>query len=199
MKKKKIFLIAAIVLFILMLIPIPIRLKDGGSVEYTAVLYKYTKIHRLSEKSFTGYEDGWDLEILGVQIVEKINAYSSIETLRPNLFDRSEIIKVAIDNYSEYKNNFEYRDNNTIDKVYNLFKDLETNVASKCDEPENVEELHKVTFFNDENMLLKSNNDIFKATVYVYRKSDKYYAEEVKNGIYEITEDAFNVIKNLSK
>ena len=124
---------------------------------------------------------------------------SKKENIKPNLFDRNEIIKVAIDNYSQYKNNYEYTDKNTIDKVYNLFKDLETNVASKSDEPENTEELYKVTFFNDENMLLGSDNDIFKAIVHVYRKNNKYYAEEQKNGIYEITEDAFNVIKNLAK
>ena len=124
---------------------------------------------------------------------------SKKENMKPNLFDRSEIIKVTIDNYSQYKNNFEYTDKDIIDKVYNLFKDLKTNVASKSDEPENTEELYKVTFFNDENMLLGSDNDIFKAIVHVYRKNNKYYAEEQKNGIYEITEDAFNVIKNLAK
>lgn len=75
MKKKKIIIIVAIVVFILMLIPIPNRLKDGGSVEYNAVLYQYTKIHRLSEKSSTGYEDGWDLKILGFHIGGEINTY----------------------------------------------------------------------------------------------------------------------------
>ena len=124
---------------------------------------------------------------------------SKKESIKPNLFDRSEIIKVAIDNYSQYKNNFEYTDKDTIDKVYNLFKNLETDVASKSDEPENSDELYKVTFFNDENMLIESDNDIFKAIVYVYKKDSKYYAEERKNGIYEITEDAFNIIKNLTK
>ena len=124
---------------------------------------------------------------------------SKKESIKPNLFDRSEIIKVAIDNYSQYKNNFEYTDKDTIDKVYNLFKNLETDVASKSDEPENPDELYKVTFFNSENMLIESDNDIFKAIVHVYKKDKKYYAEERKNGIYEITEDTFNAIKNLAK
>ena len=64
--KKKIIIIVAIVIFILMLIPTTNKLKDGGSVEYNALLYKYTKIHRLNEKSATGYEDGWELQILGI-------------------------------------------------------------------------------------------------------------------------------------
>ena len=124
---------------------------------------------------------------------------SKKESINPNLFDRSEIIKVAIDNYSQYKNNFEYTDKDTIDKVYNLFKDLKTNVASKSDEPENPEELYKVTFFNSENMLIESDNDIFKAIVYVYKRDNKYYVEEPQNGIYEVTEETFNNIKNCTK
>lgn len=79
MKKKNIILLVAIVIFILMLIPIPMRLKDGGSVEYKAILYKYTKIHRLSEKSSTGYEDGWDLKILGFHVGGEINTHVQAE------------------------------------------------------------------------------------------------------------------------
>ena len=124
---------------------------------------------------------------------------SKKESIKPNLFDRSEIIKVVIDDYSQYNNNFEYSDKKTIDKIYSLFKNLETSIESKSSEPDNPEELYKVTFFNDENMLIESDNDIFKAIVYVYRKNDKYYAEENKNGIYEITEETFNTIKNYTK
>ena len=199
MKKKKIIIIAIIAIFVLMLIPIKDRLWDGGSTEYKAILYKYTKIHRISQTSSTGYEDGWELKILGFHVAGEINTYVSTETLKPSLFDRDEIIKVSINNYSQYQNIFEYTDKDTIDKVYNLFKDLRTNVASKSNEPENPEELYEVTFFNDENMLIQSDNDIFKAIVHVYKKDNKYYAEERKNGIYKITEDAFNVIKNLAK
>ena len=75
MNKKKIIIIVAIVVFILMLTPIPMRLKDGGSVEYKAILYKYTKIHRLSEQSSTGYEDGWELKILGIYVGGEVNTY----------------------------------------------------------------------------------------------------------------------------
>ena len=79
MKKKKIILIIILVILVLMLIPIPIRLKDGGSIEYKAILYKYTKIHRLSETSYTGYEDGWELSILGIHVGGAINTYVSAE------------------------------------------------------------------------------------------------------------------------
>ena len=75
MKKKKIIIIVAIVIFIIMLIPIKDRLWDGGSIVYKAILYKYTKIHRISYTSSTGYEDGWELRILGKQVGGKINTY----------------------------------------------------------------------------------------------------------------------------
>ena len=79
MKKKSIIILTIIIVFILMLIPIPNRLKDGGSVEYNAILYQYTKIHRLNEKSSTGYEDGWELRIIGIQVGGEINTYVKAE------------------------------------------------------------------------------------------------------------------------
>lgn len=80
MKKKKIIIIIIVALiFILMLVPIPNRLKDGGTVEYNAILYQYTKIHRLSEKSSTGFENGWELKILGYHIGGKVDTYVTAE------------------------------------------------------------------------------------------------------------------------
>ena len=68
MKNKKIKIIIIIVLIIILLIPIPNRLKDGGSIEYKTLFYNYTQIHRLNEKSSTGYEDGWELKIFGKHV-----------------------------------------------------------------------------------------------------------------------------------
>ena len=73
MKKKKTIILVLVIILVLMLIPIPNRLKDGGSVEYRAILYKYTKIHRLNEKSSTGYEEGCELRILGFKVCGKTN------------------------------------------------------------------------------------------------------------------------------
>lgn len=91
MEKKKICLIVGLVLVSLMLIPIPMKLKDGGSVEYKALLYKYTKVHRMSEQSATGYEDGWELKILGYHVAGKINisvqVLPSIKTINDTIND----------------------------------------------------------------------------------------------------------------
>lgn len=73
MEKKKIIIIIAVIIFVLMLIPIPTRWKNGVT-EYKAILYKYTKVHTPSEISFTGYEDGWELRILGIRVGGNIDA-----------------------------------------------------------------------------------------------------------------------------
>ena len=73
MKNKKIIIIVTVIVFILMLIPIPTRWKNGVT-EYKAILYKYTKVHIPSEISFTGYEDGWELKILGIRVGGNIKA-----------------------------------------------------------------------------------------------------------------------------
>lgn len=72
MKKVNIILMVAIVIFIVMLIPIPNQIKNGDK-EYKAVLYTYTKIHRPSDISLTGYQDGLELKILGIRIGGNVN------------------------------------------------------------------------------------------------------------------------------
>ena len=75
---KKNLIIILVVVFLILLIPIPLRLKDGGSIEYKALLYNVTRIHRLNEMSSTGYEDGWKVEILGVQIYNKTDIHVEV-------------------------------------------------------------------------------------------------------------------------
>ena len=75
MKKKSRILWIIVVILLILLIPIPVRLKDGGSIEYKAIIYTYTKIHRLNETSQTGYEEGWELKIFGIQVGGNMNPY----------------------------------------------------------------------------------------------------------------------------
>lgn len=68
--KKKLLLAVCILLALILLFPVPQRLKDGGSVEYNAILYSVTNVHRLnpdltSEQEFI---TGITVEILGVEI-----------------------------------------------------------------------------------------------------------------------------------
>ena len=60
------------VILLVLLIPIPIHLKDGGTIEYKSFTYKISKVHRLAKSSETGYEDGLTIEILGIKIYDKM-------------------------------------------------------------------------------------------------------------------------------
>ena len=67
-----------VVCLLICLIPIPLRKKDGGSVEYKALFYSVTKYHQIvlnpetdSEEGDiveSGFIKGWGIEILGVEI-----------------------------------------------------------------------------------------------------------------------------------
>ena len=70
MKKKAIFIIAAILIMAILLTPVRMRLKDGGSVRYKSLVYEVTKIHRLAPEAdgVKPYIDGFEIKILGVTI-----------------------------------------------------------------------------------------------------------------------------------
>lgn len=72
--KKKVIISIIVVLLLLALIPIPMRLKDGGSIEYRALLYKVTKYHQiaLTKEYESGYLEGWGIEILGMEIFTNV-------------------------------------------------------------------------------------------------------------------------------
>lgn len=73
MKKKKWIIGIGTILLASMLIPIPRYLKDGGTVEYTALLYRVSKVHRLNESdSETSYIEGIQIEILGKEIYSNV-------------------------------------------------------------------------------------------------------------------------------
>ena len=129
---------------------------------------------------------------------EKIN-YSANGTFKLNLLDKEDMVKVGIDTYALNDNYFEYDDKHTIEKIYNIFANLETRIVSKTYNPENPEEMYKVKFLCDETKAIYSDKLRVDTYVEVYRKNGKYYAEQRYNGIYEITEDNFNLIKSYVK
>lgn len=52
----------------ILLFPIPIRYKDGGTVKYQALLYSITDYHALREVD--GYDTGIEIRILGRRVYE---------------------------------------------------------------------------------------------------------------------------------
>ena len=71
--KKIIIITICVLLAIILLVPIPLRLKDGGTVVYQAVLYSIEDVHRLDHNSESGYIEGIVITILGFEV------YNSIE------------------------------------------------------------------------------------------------------------------------
>ncbi|MBQ8403520.1 MAG: hypothetical protein IJX55_03735 [Clostridia bacterium] len=68
--KKKVIISICIVIAIVLLTPIPMPLNDGGTVEYTALLYKVSDVHRAIADM--EYNDGIIVEILGFEIFNNV-------------------------------------------------------------------------------------------------------------------------------
>ena len=73
--KKKAMIGICVLLAIVLLVPIPMRLKDGGTVVYHAVLYQVEDVHRLCPVDTAGdeYLEGMIVRILGMEV------YNSVE------------------------------------------------------------------------------------------------------------------------
>lgn len=74
--KKKVIIIVVVIALLILLFPIPVHKKDGGTVEYTALLYKVSKVHSLTtlEEMENGktYNEGIIIEILGFEIYNNV-------------------------------------------------------------------------------------------------------------------------------
>jgi hypothetical protein len=57
-----------IIIALILLFPIPIRYKDGGTVKYQALLYSITDYHAL--RGVDGYDTGIEIRILGRRVYE---------------------------------------------------------------------------------------------------------------------------------
>ena len=73
--KKKAMIGICVLLAIVLLVPIPMRLKDGGTVVYHAVLYQVEDVHRLGavDMAEDEYLEGMIVRILGMEV------YNSVE------------------------------------------------------------------------------------------------------------------------
>ena len=73
---KKLLAGICIVLALVLLVPFPVRLKDGGSVEWNAVLYSVTDVHRIKPTPSSVWEDNFEegviIEILGREVFRRV-------------------------------------------------------------------------------------------------------------------------------
>ena len=72
MKKKNVYIVC-VLLAIVLLIPIPLQLKDGGTVEYKALVYRVLKVHRLAPVELgKEYEEGIIIKVLGIEVYNDV-------------------------------------------------------------------------------------------------------------------------------
>lgn len=69
---KKLIILGVIIVLLVLLVPIPHHLKDGGTIVYKAITYKVLKVHRLDLNSETGYREGGIVEILGFEVYNNV-------------------------------------------------------------------------------------------------------------------------------
>lgn len=119
----------------------------------------------------------------------KIN-YADTGNMKIDLLDKEDIRKASINTGKQDNNYFEYNDKDTIEKIYNIFVGLETTIPSTTFNPEITEEMYAISFDTDE------YKDKVEWSVEAYKRDAKYYVEQRYNGIYEITEDDFNIIRS---
>ncbi len=182
MKKKNILVIVIIILLIALLIPFKInKLKDGGSIEFNALLYSVTKYHKFApENSEKEYIDGIEIKILGVKIFDSTE-YSEIKTeeaerkkikdakiLNSESIDTKELAKFngivygrsyAMIDYAGNLNNSIGTIDYLIDEIYLPELNGETNSKKLLNS--------KVLEANEKNMILNINNVavLFEAVV----------------------------------
>lgn len=77
--KKKALIINVTLLLAILLFPIRLNLKDGGSVQYKSLTYSITKVHSLvseeeaiKDGKVKPYKDGIIVEILGMKIFDNV-------------------------------------------------------------------------------------------------------------------------------
>lgn len=90
MKKKNIVIILIIILLVILLFPIPMKIKDGGSIQFKALLYSVTKYHKLDEGADDGYIDGIEIKVLGNKI------YSNVEEILKSNEERTKLKDLKI-------------------------------------------------------------------------------------------------------
>ena len=170
-------------------------ISDGGTIEYFGIGYKVIDFHTLA-----GYDDikigSWFMDYNDFEEEMKEYEKEFEEELNKNkeyainLFELEEISSITIDTLAQYDNEKEFKDEETIEEIYEVFADKKTSIESVNDIPINPDILYFVK--------LKNNSGNYKSA-YIYKKDNQYYIEQPYNGIYQVTEDEYTKIEKIIK
>lgn len=170
-------------------------ISDGGTIEYFGIGYKVIDFHTLA-----GYDDikigSWFMDYNDFEEEMKEYEKEFEEELNKNkeyainLFELEEISSITIDTLAQYDNEKEFKDEETIEEIYEVFANKKTSIESVNDIPVNPDILYFVK--------LKNNSGNYKSA-YIYKKDNQYYIEQPYNGIYQVTEDEYTKIEKIIK
>ena len=79
MTRKTKIVIFIVLIGLLLLIPIPFKLKDGGSIKFKSALYEITKVHKLNSNAESGYDNGLIIKIFGIKIFDNVKESKKVE------------------------------------------------------------------------------------------------------------------------
>lgn len=113
--------------------------------------------------------------------------FSNRKIYKLNTINYHDITSITIDTLAQENNVFEYNDDKTIKAISNLLENRTTRRKSKSSNPINPDEL----------FIIKVNSKNKSIDTYIYKISNSYYLEQAYNGIYRISKDEYDVIKNI--
>lgn len=118
-------------------------------------------------------------------------SYADEGKIQINLPKKEDIIKIGIITGAQNNNYFEYDDKDSIEKLYSIFDGLETTTSSMTYNPDVRGEMYAIFVYT-------SVDD--KPFYYsIYNSDGKYFVEQSYNGIYEVSEEDFNIVKSYIK
>ncbi len=124
--------------------------------------------------------------IIGIFVLSFV-LFISRKTYKLNTINYHDITSITIDTLAQDDNVFEYNDDKTIKTISSLLENRTTSRKSKSSNPIDPDEL----------FIIKVNSKDKSIDTYIYKISDTYYLEQAYNGIYRISKDEYNVVKNI--
>lgn len=173
--KKKIFIV---IIALILIFPIPFRLKDGGSIEYRALLYTITKYHKLSANLNEMYINGIGIKILGIEI------FNNTKNCDTNKISSSGKVIIS---------------NDKIENIYLLDKFLDNTDRYNKKSTSDVVEIVTYTIEGDEILTtLQYTKETNEFTLIVDNTKDKFASEE-NRGVYSkvYSKSTYNLVKKI--